>query len=378
MKQKGFTLIELLVVVAIVIILAKMGVVMYTGYTLSAKSGCTNSNHGIAVKQIHLWLNESSLNDGWIGLDNPVIVPITGPHKTNFNIDGEHAVHPTVYFASMLNVIINNCFDEKVPGAYYSSSATEGRLGAVELSNKCGGFGGDPIMQITTLYNDDEKNYTEIDMADYDIHCENGTALNSSYGTYYDQNEFRGKNILDNYRMYDYKTGNQNDFFITGSKFCKAPKKYPHVNYGPASLWHKSYGHIGMNVSKEVTETYGIKWKDDSAQYTEDPYSPKFIHNQIRIGRSRYLPNEKIDWSYLSDRCDTYKKEAEQYAEGGFSSGNYCTVWVNVRGNPKCRFYYGVVPDHANLPVWNEYYCPGSGFYKWPKCNTNQPGYLKK
>ena len=87
MKQKGFTLIELLVVVAIVIILAKMGVVMYTGYALSAKSGCTNSNHGIAVKQIHLWLNESSLNDGWIGLDNPVIIPIKGPEQRNFNID---------------------------------------------------------------------------------------------------------------------------------------------------------------------------------------------------------------------------------------------------------------------------------------------------
>ena len=62
---------ELLVVVAIIGILAAVGVVAYNGYTKSAKASTTKTNHKIVVKEINLIsLKCSTSEDGGIQLKN--------------------------------------------------------------------------------------------------------------------------------------------------------------------------------------------------------------------------------------------------------------------------------------------------------------------
>ena len=57
MRNKAFTLIELLVVVAIIGILAAVGVVAYNGYTASARKAVAQTNFDMVVKTITYELN---------------------------------------------------------------------------------------------------------------------------------------------------------------------------------------------------------------------------------------------------------------------------------------------------------------------------------
>ena len=70
MKQKAFTLIELLVVVAIIGIMAAVGVVAYNGYTGAAKVSAAKSQHTMIVKFISSELKKCSIGVELILISN--------------------------------------------------------------------------------------------------------------------------------------------------------------------------------------------------------------------------------------------------------------------------------------------------------------------
>ena len=72
-KKKAFTLIELLIVVAIIGILAGVGIPMYNGYMANAKVESSNTNHSNNKSFIAATLTRCSSGSSTVSIDNAAV-----------------------------------------------------------------------------------------------------------------------------------------------------------------------------------------------------------------------------------------------------------------------------------------------------------------
>ena len=126
MKQKAFTLIELLVVVAIIGILAAVGVVAYNGYTYSAKVNVAKENFKIVVKSIQSEMMKCDLGEDQVmGF---ISCSLTAEQRKSALTNSANTAKVQAFFGNMTNPFRND-------GVHVLWIGTSGAPGNIGISS---------------------------------------------------------------------------------------------------------------------------------------------------------------------------------------------------------------------------------------------------